>query len=65
MTFAWLLLITFHIGQGDQAVVSLPFADGGACRNAVVSIQKMPRMQWDYFACVNQSTGEVVLEPMP
>lgn len=62
MNIAWVLIITFHIGYGDQGVTSIPFANQQGCEAAAKAIKEMQKMYQDYFACVDQTTGSVIVK---
>jgi hypothetical protein len=56
----WILVISFHIGYGDQGVTAIPFASKEACVAAGIAISQQPKMGYDEFLCVDQRTGQAV-----
>lgn len=63
MTLAWVLIVAFHIGYGDQGVTAIQFANKDACVAGGKAIVTMRNLDRDEFRCVDQMTGESISIP--
>lgn len=59
----WVLLIGFHVGYGDTGVVpAAHFPTQSACEIAMNTLAKARGFDRNWYACVNQATGETVIK---